>query len=423
MNKRILVICPTSVDRRELAYSYSAPGYEFIYHWFEPTEFDLILQTGLEYQTVSASPQTIINDLCDIVKHKQIDGVITSDDYPGSVLAALVAQQMNLPGPDPKILIRQQHKYCARVDQQQHVAQATPKFRIINTQKDMPNDAYPFFIKPIKSFFSVHAHVIRREQEWLAVKSQLVLPRAFTDHYDYFFKTYIAEYDSAYQFVAEQLLTGMQVTVEGYCFEDNVTIIGVVDSVMYPGTYSFACFEYPSMLSHDIQQRMHAIAITYIQGIKLNNTLFNIEMIYNPDTDEIYIIELNTRMASQFADLYYKVDGMSTYQIACDIAVGKWPQVIQRGSGKYNYAASFVLRTFQDYNVISVPTNQQIEHVEQLFPDCRIYIPVKPGMKLSDELQDGKSFRYGLIHLGHHTREQLYDAFEQCKQLLPVQFE
>ena len=41
--------------------------------------------------------------------------------------------------------------------------------------------------------------------------------------------------------------------------------------------------------------------------------MFNIEMMYDAATDRIGIIEINPRMASQFADLYEKVDGTNSY--------------------------------------------------------------------------------------------------------------
>jgi len=167
---------------------------------------------------------------------------------------------------------------------------------------------------------------------------------------------------------------------------------------------------------------MHEIARTYINGVNLTNTLFNIEMMYNPETDQIHIIELNTRMASQFADLYYKIDGVSSYHIACDIAVGKQPKPIIKNAGLYKHAASFVLRTFKNQRVIQVPTELDIQKIYELYPDVRVYIPFKVGMLLSDELQDGRSYRYGLIHLGHQSRQLLQQAFEECKRLLPFTF-
>src|SRR5205085_1876155 len=50
----------------------------------------------------------------------------------------------------------------------------------------------------------------------------------------------------AHFFIAEAPLFGAQVTVDGFVQGGRATIMGVVDSVMYPGTISFERFEYPS---------------------------------------------------------------------------------------------------------------------------------------------------------------------------------
>ncbi len=80
-------------------------------------------------------------------------------------------------------------------------------------------------------------------------------------------------------------------------------------------------------------------------GIGFNNGLFNIEFFYNPKTDDIKIIEINPRMASQLAYLYEAVDGVNPYRMALDLALGDAPRV-ERAATAYRHAASFALRKF-----------------------------------------------------------------------------
>jgi hypothetical protein len=47
------------------------------------------------------------------------------------------------------------------------------------------------------------------------------------------------------QVLCEDLVGGEQFTVDGFVYGNEVTILGIVDSIMYPGTMSFASFEYP----------------------------------------------------------------------------------------------------------------------------------------------------------------------------------
>ena len=190
---------------------------------------------------------------------------------------------------------------------------------------------------------------------------------------------------------------------------------------MFPNKISFKRFEYPSCLPETVQTRMGVIAQKFMNGIGFNNGLFNIEFMYNFDKDTISIIEVNPRMASQFADLYEKVDGTNTYEIATALAIGVQPQ-FKRNQGQYKKACSLVLRTLTDYMVQSVPSHDDIQKFYELFPDARLQIFASAGQRLSDLFQDGKSFRYGLVHLGGRDRQDILQKYEQAQELLPFIF-
>ena len=59
-----------------------------------------------------------------------------------------------------------------------------------------------------------------------------------------------------------------------------------------------------------------------MSGLGFDNCMFNIEMMYDAREDRIAIIEINPRMASQFADLYEKVDGTNAYEVLLDLGMG-----------------------------------------------------------------------------------------------------
>ena len=58
--------------------------------------------------------------------------------------------------------------------------------------------------------------------------------------------------------VCEEILHGRQVTANGYARDGRVTMLGTVDSVMYPGTDQFQRFQYPSSLPADLLARVDA---------------------------------------------------------------------------------------------------------------------------------------------------------------------
>ncbi len=136
------------------------------------------------------------------------------------------------------------------------------------------------------------------------------LPSAFLEQFDWFIRTFTTFELGTKYLLAEEHLSGQQVTYEGLVHNGECTTVGIVDSIMYPGTICFERFEYPSSLPQSVQLRMADIANRFMHGIGFNNGLFNIEFMYNPAHDTIHIIEINPRLVSQFADLYEKVDGL-----------------------------------------------------------------------------------------------------------------
>ena len=217
----------------------------------------------------------------------------------------------------------------------------------------------------------------------------------------------------------------MQVTVEGYVHGGEVHILGVVDSIFFPGTLAFSRFDYPSALPEGVQGRMAGIAERLMSGLGFDNGMFNVEMMYDAREDRIAIIEINPRMASQFADLYEKVDGTNSYEVLLDLGCGVRPSP-KRRQGKHRFAASCVLRTFEDGVVAALPCEERLAEIERAYPDIRVEVHATSGRKLSDELQDGTSFRYGIVSLGGRDRAEVLRQFAACQAelgivLLPVE--
>jgi biotin carboxylase len=164
---------------------------------------------------------------------------------------------------------------------------------------------------------------------------------------------------------------------------------------------------------------MEDIARRLMGGLGFDNGMFNIEMMYDTRADRIAVIEINPRMASQFADLYEKVDGTNAYEVLLDLGTGIRPTP-KRRQGKYRFAASCVLRTFEDCVVAVLPFQEKLAQIEQAYPDIRVEIHATAGRRLSDELQDGTSFRYGIVCLGGRDRAEVLRRFEACRAVLGI---
>jgi biotin carboxylase len=417
LSRTILVVCATHRDHRELPLL-AESGIDFIFHDYASTSLeDLIAERAAEAGLV-ADPLGEIERILELVRNREIAGVISSDDYPGSALAAAVAERLGLPAPDPEITLICQHKYLSRVMQEKHVPEAVPPFALIDVANGVWSPLpFPIFLKPVKSFFSIGAEKISSEAD-LAIR----LPRwkeldEFFLPLDRMLERYAGVSIGTKRLIAEGVLNGGQVTVEGYAYGEKVSIMGVVDSIMFPGTLAFARFDYPSALPKGAQARMAEIATTVMEGLAFDNGLFNIEMMYDLETGQISIIEINPRMASQFADLYEKVDGTNSYRVLLDIAQGRKPQ-FKRKCGRYAFAASCVLRSFEDCVVVALPTEADLKRLVAIYPDMRIELHGELGKKLSDDLQDGTSYRYGIINLGGRDRADVLAQFEKCREIV-----
>ena len=77
--------------------------------------------------------------------------------------------------------------------------------------------------------------------------------------------------------LAEELLSGTEVTLEGYVHEARATTIGVTDSVKYPGTLSFERFEYPSALPEERQAELADVAGRIVPALGLEGAFYNVE--------------------------------------------------------------------------------------------------------------------------------------------------
>jgi hypothetical protein len=381
------------------------------------------------FEEITTEPEDIndfINYIINKYQDQNLDGVLGTHDGPESTVAAIIAKEFGLYGLDPAVAFVCEHKYYSREAQKKIVPFAVPEFQrlsINGLQRDDVTLSYPFFVKPVKSAFSILARPIDDFEtlEGFLPKVRRRLAQSVAA-FNILLKRYSDLELDANLLIAEQMLAGAQVTVEGFSWNGKVSIMGITDSIMYPGTMSFERFEYPSRLPIPVQQRMEDIASELMLKIGLDYAVFNIEMFYNPETDAIHIIEINPRMSYQFADMFEKVDGTNTYTTQLQLSQGEQPG-FEKGKGHFGVAASFVLRLFENKTVTRVPTQEELSKIRTRYPDSLIILKVKEGIMLSDLSQDEQSYRYAIVNLGGKDWTDLYTRFEDIKQHLRFEFE
>jgi hypothetical protein len=206
--------------------------------------------------------------------------------------------------------------------------------------------------------------------------------------------------ETTHGFLVEELVEGDEVTLEGFVHHGETVVIGVTDSVKYPGTNSFMRFEYPSALPDERLRELAGVAERLVAGHCLDECFFNVEFLV-PSVGRAAIVEVNARIASQFAPLVEAVHGRSTYDVLFDVACGDDPRW---APGRPNgVAISYVVRVFEDAVVEAVP-----------LPEPGLDVLVRPGGRLSEQgTNDAASFRLAIFTEHGATREE---AVSRCRE-------
>jgi hypothetical protein len=415
--KCVRIVLPTHWDARQLAACRARWASSFDVLFDEPSDDECSHRFPvLDY----------IDEVVRGVRGAQ-DGVFSSSDYPGATVAAAIATRRGLPGPHPRSVIGCGHKYYSRILQRDVVPEATPWFGLVDPLHPPADLPFPLFVKPVKGSFS---QLARRIDSFEDLEQFLARPstREFFDFYMRIFDQMVEgltdfELGGRY-FIAEGILSGEQTTVEGFVCDGEVVILGVVDSILHPFTRSFIRFDYPSSLSSEVQEQMEGIARRIIAASGLERSFFNVEMVHDPTSGATHILEVNPRICGQFGDLYEKVDGRNSYEMALELATGLRPEVPRR-AGAFACAASVPLRTFRPARVQRVPSEERVREVEAAHPGMLTWIECQEGQILSDFelLEDGQSCRYAVVNLGAQGREDLLSRVETLEQDLGLVLE
>ncbi|HEV8517274.1 MAG TPA: ATP-grasp domain-containing protein [Burkholderiales bacterium] len=422
--KKVLVLCPTQREYRDLPALAQALDCELVFDDFCGDYFDRFLCKNPTTDLPHLDILSLIEETVARHRHSDIRGVTSGVGYPGMSAASIIARRLGRPGPSPESVMCCEHKYYARVAQNQFVPHAVPSFYLLDSadaQAIRGITTFPVFLKPVKSCMSINAHRVCDQHQLRGIAQSARMPAGFVRPFDDMLKAYTHYPLHASHLLVESLLEGAQVSLEGYVFGGRIHVMGVLDAILFPGTNSFKRFQYPSRLNDDVQDRMKNIAQCFLTGIGYDNAPFNIEMFYDARADRIHIIEVNPKIASQFADLFMKVDGQSSFSVLLQIALGEEPLFSKR-KGDFKIAASCVLRTFADRRVLGIPSNESILELVRHYPDALIEIHAHPGLNLSDQMQDAQSFRYGLVNIGADSESELETKFEHIQSKLDFQF-
>lgn len=360
-----------------------------------------------------------------------IDAIVAYMDFPVSTMWPILCRKFGLRSPSLESLLKCEHKYWSRLEQRKAIPEHIPEFVAFDPFDDNPLERipfqFPFWVKPIKSSGSRLGFRINNEldfREALRILRENI--QLIADPFNYVLDQAelppeVAAVDGRHC-LAEQIIGGRQCTLEGYVFEGEPRIYGIVDSIRHKNRVSFLRYQYPSRLPVEVRRRMVRIAKKAMRHIGFDNSAFNIEFFWDQKRDHLWFLEINTRLSESHCDLFEKIDGRSNHEIAVDIALGKKPDYPRR-QGEFKVAAKFFHRKFQDAVVTRVPSAAEISEIEARFPGTTIRPQVKQGMRLSDlPEQDSYSFAVAHIFMGAGNQKRLLRNYRRCRKALGFQY-
>jgi hypothetical protein len=418
MTRRILVLFPDEWDRAAALDPRHRDRYEFFFEGFDLFSFP----DNARLFTFDAL--AFVERLVRRYAGRRLDAVVTSDEQFGPFLAALVCERLGLPHTPLATILTIQHKFYARTAFERIAPEANAKFGLIRRGFDHPRDvpiAFPFYVKPAKAAFSVLARRVDSFAQlhrhtrfgWFegAIIDKLVQP--FAD----VLRAHSDLTEDPFSMVCEEIARGPQVTANGYARDGKVTMLGTIDSVMYPGTDHFQRFQYPSALPAETLRRVDALAVKLMEGLGFRHGMFNVEVRIDPATGQLRIIEINPRAAGQFYDLFERVDGYCLFEALLDLESGRDP-VIRHRAGREKHAASFVLRDLTGEGLSRWPSRREVAALEARNPGMHVMIYPKRGADLKREMKWLGSYRYGVFNVGGATLEEMFGRFHRvCKQI------
>lgn len=349
-------------------------------------------------------------------------------DFPVTALVSLLCRDYGLPGAAPEAVARCEHKYWMRKLQYEAIPANTPKVHAVNpfatNVQQTPPLPYPFWLKPVKAHSSNLGFKIREFPEYdralHACRQAIHLYgepfNAFLNHLPR--DAEIPDGVNGNHALAEELISSERLfTVEGFVYEGETTIFGVIETLR-TGRHmsSLESYHYPAELPEEVVEEMRQIAGKVLSRVGFEKSVFNAEFFFDPQAGSVRLLEVNPRISKSHSPLFHMVDGASNHLQAIQIALGRRPEMPAR-KGRNNKAAKFMVRSHEADGIVRrIPSELEIRQLEELLPDLMVQVLIEEGVRLSD-LSDQDSYSYELmdVFLGGDNAEVIRDAYERCR--------
>lgn len=421
---RVLVLAPNEYSKIHLEQVPNREAYEF--------------RPVYEFEELISNEPTMFDDLAmkldAVCKGEHVDGIVAFWDFPATCLAAYCSEKHGLPTPGLEAVIKCEHKHWSRILQKEVAPEVVPKFERVDPFDDEALSKltlpYPFWLKPIKGVSSMLGFRIENKDDFeraiTATREKIhILADSFAQALRHCQLPDQVRAWGAHYCLAEEIIGGEQVTLEGFVVDGQVRFHGVVDSIRHTNESTFSRYQYPSRLADEVVDRMKEASQRVLKHIGYDWATFNIEFFYDEEHDQIWLLEINSRISQSHAALFHLVDGAPNFSELVSCALGEQPS--PRKSGKYQMAAKLFYRSWLgDGIVTAVPSREEIRAIEESIVGVEIQVTVRRGQRLSEmPLQDRDSYTYELaqIHAGGDDEGEILRKYQECVDRMTFSFE
>ena len=351
--------------------------------------------------------------------------IVSNHEQFGALAAALLAERMGWPGTPVDAVLACQHKLYARQMLEQVCPEANVPFAPLPARYGDPAPdglRYPVFVKPVKAAFSVLARVVHERAELHAMTrfgwGELWVIRHLVEPFERIVRQRLPQAGTAHRLLTEQPVQARQYNLDGYVFNGEMRPLGIVESVMYPGTQAFARFVYPCGIEAEGERKAIDTARRFLAAVGFTHGLFNMEFFFDAATGKLTVIEFNPRMAAQFSDLYLRVDGIDLHRVSLELAYGRDPALLPRVQPTEGVAASFVYRAFDPAWAPVMPGVDRQQAFARRFADGLLFTFPKTSGAMARDFKWLGSYRYGIVHLGGRDTVELFHRCHEASGLL-----
>jgi hypothetical protein len=356
------------------------------------------------------------------------DGVVGTHDS-SAVFASVLCEKTGHTFASMSGVINCQNKYISRLIQREILPEHTPKFALafdyLKNPEQLPS---PVFIKPVRANISFGSHMIRAPEEL-----EHYIGRETTEiekQNRYFLEALsLCPYrdnplnsSTCNHFLCEEFIAGTQVTVDGFVFAGKVSIFGLTRAVFHEGSNSFSHHEFPFETSPELEEKIRSGIAVLIPGLGIENSFFNVEIRIDEKLETYLIIEVNCRIAFQFAKTIESVRGFDPLHLLCDVATGTRPDLSGTDGQRSPYCYNFELHAFTDQRILKTPTQSVYEAINLHYPDVCIRNLIQEKRKLSDYKHNPESFRYCVLDIPGESREEIMRKYRHIVSMLGYEF-